>query len=97
MNSSKPKLGNADEDYWKHTKLAIHWDAGCRIRHQQPSWYFSFLGRRQKLVEWVDRSHNYNNRGYGQGYTQRSAADGTDSVAVTNRVVGEQEVRTLQG
>ena len=96
MNSSNPKLGDADEDYWKHTNLCVHWDAGCRIRHQQPTWYFSFLGRRQKMVEWVDRSHNYNSRGCGQGYEQGGGdiGKGTASVAAAS---GEEVGEGVQG
>ncbi|KAK5124014.1 hypothetical protein LTR85_002211 [Meristemomyces frigidus] len=65
MNASNPKLNDADEDYWKHSKLGVHWDQGCRIRHQQPSWYFSFLGRRQKMVEWVDSTRDNHRHGRG--------------------------------
>jgi hypothetical protein len=50
MDASKPKFGDADEDYWKHDERR-NWDGDCRIKHGQPSWYFSFMGRRQKMIE----------------------------------------------
>ncbi|KAK3718302.1 hypothetical protein LTR37_005115 [Vermiconidia calcicola] len=61
MNTSKPKFGDADEDYWKHSRQGVSWDFNCRIRHGQPSWYFSFMGRKQKMMEWVHRPR-YRNR-----------------------------------
>lgn len=59
ISLSHPKLADHDEDYWHHASLNVPWDKGCRIRHKQPSWYFSFMGRRQKMVEWTKsrRSH----------------------------------------
>ncbi|PYH65897.1 uncharacterized protein BO88DRAFT_418063 [Aspergillus vadensis CBS 113365] len=39
--------GDRDEDYWKHNDMQ-KWDTGCRVRHGEPSWYFSFMGRREK-------------------------------------------------
>lgn len=58
MDASKPKLGDADEDYWRHSKLGVQWDLGCRVRHKQPTWYFSFLGRRAKMTNWINRPRN---------------------------------------
>lgn len=55
MDASKPKFGDADEDYWKHAENR-NWDNGCRIRHLQPTWYFSFMGRRQKMIEFNSKS-----------------------------------------
>ena len=62
MDASKPKYRDADEDYWNHAKSNVAWDLSCRIRHGQPSWYFSFLGRKQKMIEWRQkkRSGGYN-------------------------------------
>ena len=65
MNISKPKLGDADEDYWHHSDLGVGWDKGCRIRHGQPSWYFSFMGRKEKMIEWRQRIRNNLNHGGG--------------------------------
>ncbi|RAH40447.1 uncharacterized protein BO95DRAFT_457380 [Aspergillus brunneoviolaceus CBS 621.78] len=35
------KGGDRDRDYWAY-------DVGCRIKHGEPTWYFSFMGRREK-------------------------------------------------
>lgn len=50
----KSKFGDFDADYWRHASTST-WDARCRIDHGQPTWYFSFMGRREKMVEWQDR------------------------------------------
>ncbi|BCR98421.1 uncharacterized protein AKAW2_40104S [Aspergillus luchuensis] len=39
--------GDRDADYWEHNELEM-WDTDCRIRHGEPTWYFSFMGRREK-------------------------------------------------
>ena len=39
--------GDRDEDYWKHNDMK-KWDTGCRVKHGEPTWYFSFMGRREK-------------------------------------------------
>ncbi|GLA02321.1 hypothetical protein AnigIFM60653_001724 [Aspergillus niger] len=39
--------GDRDDDYWMHNELR-NWDRGCRIKHGEPTWYFSFMGRREK-------------------------------------------------
>ena len=50
MDRSNTKTGNADKDYWEHHKLKVgKWDRGCRVKHQQPTWYFSFMGRREDM------------------------------------------------
>jgi hypothetical protein len=83
MNASK--LSSEDEDYWKHTKLDVPWDAGCRISHDQPTWYFSFMGRKAKMMEWRKEkqqnsgSSRYNNR----GFHRRGTRAGTDSGTAT--------------
>jgi hypothetical protein len=45
--------GNRDEDdeYWNHHVDGI-WGEKCRIQHGQSSWYFSFLGRKDKMDEY---------------------------------------------
>jgi len=48
MDKSKPKTGDIDQDYWDHDKER-NWDYGCRIRHGQPTWYFSFMGRKADM------------------------------------------------
>ena len=49
MNASMAKTGNSDKDYWKHAGLKQHeWVEGCRVEHKEPTWYFSFMGRREE-------------------------------------------------
>lgn len=45
MNISKPKTGDSDLDYWNHDRIR-QFDKGCSFRHGQPTWYFSFMGRK---------------------------------------------------
>ena len=50
LDRSKPKLGTVDEDYWQHHRLKEHdWITTCRVRHKQPTWYFSFNGRKEDM------------------------------------------------
>ena len=50
MDKSNPVTGNADTDYWKHNKLDMSdFVRDCRIKHQEPTWYFSFMGRRDAM------------------------------------------------
>jgi hypothetical protein len=56
------KTGDKDQDYWKYLSstqgrkfsrgYSGQWDKGCRIRHEEPSWYFSFMGSRKIFDEW---------------------------------------------
>ena len=49
MDPSKPKTGDEDSDYWQHNELREgEWDSGCRVNHGQPTWYFSFMGRKER-------------------------------------------------
>ena len=49
MDRSKPKTGDEDSDYWQHHELHEgQWDSGCRVSHGQPTWYFSYMGRKEK-------------------------------------------------
>ncbi|KAK3718872.1 hypothetical protein LTR37_004788 [Vermiconidia calcicola] len=63
MNTSNPKVGDADEEYWRHAEQGTAWDAHCRVRHSQPSWYFSFMGHKEKMIEWKKRPRNRNDSG----------------------------------
>ena len=49
LDRSKSKTGSIDKDYWRHHKLTeyevVH---GCRVPHKQPTWYFSFMGRKEE-------------------------------------------------
>ena len=56
MDASKPKFGDTDADYWRHAKQGVKWDSRCRINHDQPTWYFSFMGRVEKQIEWRNES-----------------------------------------
>lgn len=47
MNKHKAKTYDEDTDYWYHNKIR-QWDQGCRVTHGEPTWYFSFMGRREK-------------------------------------------------
>lgn len=48
LDRSEPKLGDLDMDYWRHhTIKEDEWIRGCRFRHKQPTWYFSFNGRKE--------------------------------------------------
>lgn len=77
MDASKPKLDSDDQDYWKHAGLGVAWSQGCRIRHKQPTWYFSFMGRRAKMMEWTKYRH-----GGGCGRNARGSTGGSaDEVA----------------
>jgi hypothetical protein len=47
MEARKSKTKDQDTDYWKHNMLTKReWPSGCRIKHGEPTWYFSFMGRR---------------------------------------------------
>ncbi|KAL9597608.1 MAG: hypothetical protein Q9219_005047 [cf. Caloplaca sp. 3 TL-2023] len=49
LDRSKPKTGDVDVDYWRHATLKEHeWIHGCRFTHKQPTWYFSFNGRKEE-------------------------------------------------
>jgi hypothetical protein len=84
MDASKPKLSSDDEDYWKHGDLGVAWDERCRIRHRQPTWYFSFLGRKSKMNEWRQAKKGSG----GRGHYRRPDNSGIDGVA--NGVAGVQ-------
>jgi len=55
------KTGDKDKDYWKYLSAKQHgfmrglsgrYDKGCRFAHDEPSWYFSFMGSRKDYDEW---------------------------------------------
>ncbi|KAF4228820.1 hypothetical protein CNMCM8980_005580 [Aspergillus fumigatiaffinis] len=37
-----------DQDYWFHNQWEKFYDRDCRISHGEPTWYFSFMGRKEK-------------------------------------------------
>ena len=49
MSRTKPKLKDHHADFWKHNNFRAEdgWFKGCRIKHKQPSWYYSFMGREE--------------------------------------------------
>ena len=50
MDASKAKTEDSDTDYWCHNDLTEdEFVYGCRVkRHGQPTWYFSFMGRKEE-------------------------------------------------
>lgn len=58
MNNSK--TGDMNIDYWEHSKLREYeFIRGCRFKHAQPTWYFSFMGRKE------ERDHFQKLKGHG--------------------------------
>ena len=56
LDRSKPKLRDPDLDYWRHHKLKENqWINGCRFPHKQPTWYFSFNGRKEERDRMVKK------------------------------------------
>ncbi|KAM0721906.1 hypothetical protein Q7P37_002831 [Cladosporium fusiforme] len=47
MNHSKTE--SMDADYWIHNEPGVQWDVHCRIHHGEPTWYFSFMGRKENM------------------------------------------------
>ncbi|KAF7174156.1 hypothetical protein CNMCM6106_008289 [Aspergillus hiratsukae] len=39
---------NKDQDYWFHHLWKESYDRKCRLSHGEPTWYFSFMGRKEK-------------------------------------------------
>lgn len=52
MDRTKPKTGDIDKDYWTYD-LWSDWSFDCHIAHGQPTWYFSFMGRKTLM-----KAHN---------------------------------------
>lgn len=46
----RSKSNDEDSDYWKHSLLKEYqYMGGCRVgKHIQSSWYFSYMGRKQR-------------------------------------------------
>lgn len=41
-----------DEDYWRHAETGYYRSRGiCRVSHGQPTWYFSFMGRKERQAK----------------------------------------------
>ncbi|MCJ1381297.1 hypothetical protein MMC17_004407 [Xylographa soralifera] len=57
IDGSKPRTGDIDLDYWRHGNISEReWFTGCRVRHRQPSWYFSFMGRPEQMNHFRKRN-----------------------------------------
>ncbi|KAK1908646.1 hypothetical protein P3342_009497 [Pyrenophora teres f. teres] len=58
MNRSKPRGETLDNEYEDDNKSVDgRWDTKCRIKHGQPTWYVSWLGRpdiREKILRGPD-------------------------------------------
>ena len=68
LNRSKPKLGSTDMDYWRHNDLKEHdWVKGCRFPHKQPTWYFSFNGRKEERDRLIKEKFDGTPGGRGSG------------------------------
>ncbi|KAH7035909.1 uncharacterized protein B0I36DRAFT_382523 [Microdochium trichocladiopsis] len=48
------KLRDNDDDYWHHASMGP-WDLECRVDHGEPTWYFSFMGRREHMTAWLKK------------------------------------------
>ncbi|KAJ8127152.1 hypothetical protein O1611_g6482 [Lasiodiplodia mahajangana] len=45
----KFKTEGDDGDYFSHDQPGQH-DHGCRVKHGQPTWYFSYMGRKELML-----------------------------------------------
>lgn len=58
MDHSKPNVKTLDDEYWQHnTNVDGRWDTRCRFKHNQSTWYVSWLGRpdvREKIMRGPD-------------------------------------------
>jgi hypothetical protein len=58
MDRSKPQGKDVDDEYWRHNaSVDGRWDTRCRVRHNQSTWYVSWLGRpdiREKIMRGPD-------------------------------------------
>ena len=60
MNRTKPKLKDHHADFWNYNNFHDEdgWFKGCRVRHKQPSWYYSFMGREEDM-SYLLRKHKH--------------------------------------
>lgn len=79
LDRSKPKLGDADKDYWRHATLKEHeWVRGCRFPHKQSTWYFSFNGRKEDRDRLIKEKGLDTRRRGGPSYDHDSNEDDSD-------------------
>jgi hypothetical protein len=44
---------NADKESWKQDEKYRNWSEGCRIVHEEPTYFYSIMRRREKRVIFV--------------------------------------------
>lgn len=50
MDKNKAKAGDEDGDYWRHNDFPDrNLSRNCRNSHEEPTWYFSFMGRKEDI------------------------------------------------
>jgi hypothetical protein len=50
------KTDSVHEDYWKRDMMQ-QWDKGCRIKHGEPTWNFSFMGSKTDMEKyWKEKA-----------------------------------------
>jgi hypothetical protein len=58
MDRSKTHGNYAGSEYWKvNSSVGARWDTRCRIRHNQSTWYVSWMGRtdvRERIMRGPD-------------------------------------------
>lgn len=59
---TKTKFESEDDDYWKHCRNFV-FDNGCTVRHGQPTWYFSYMGRPEVLQQWAKKKREERGKG----------------------------------
>lgn len=65
LDRSKPKTGDRDNDYWHHNDLRDEkWDHRCRIKHGEPTWYFSYMGRKEDMDRFQKENGRRGNRDF---------------------------------
>ena len=58
MDKTNAKTADFDSDYWHHNDLKEdEWHEGCREKHGEPTWYFSFMGRREDREQFFKRNN----------------------------------------
>jgi len=49
-SKAKAKKGDEDDDYWRHNDVPDdQLSRDCRTTHGQPTWYFSYMGRKETI------------------------------------------------
>ncbi|KAK3069829.1 hypothetical protein LTR53_011534 [Teratosphaeriaceae sp. CCFEE 6253] len=89
MASDAASGEDANGVYWSKTRYGVQWDKGCRVRHGQPTWYFSFTGQRAKMNEWVEGRRN---SFYGGGNSSGRGSIAAGPSRVLPAVNGESAV-----